>query len=172
MLETEKGESWSVTVFICPINELITVLPALWDVLVQNIEIAQIPHYTIRVTIRDLNNRPQAAVISWRVLRKEENSTRINEIITEKLIEFQITPLEGEEFMNYHKWYLTGEVREVWTRERCEILHQLSKTAILLMKKDLFKLPLNTECSRHHILHLLANMVGLQEESWKDVLNL
>lgn len=172
MLETEKGDNWSVLVFICPIDQLPVVLPALWDVIEKNNKIALIPNYTIRDTIRNINLQPKEAIISWRVLRKEKYSERISKFISKKLAEFQINLLEGELFMKYHKWYLTGEVREVWTRERCEILHQLSKTAILLMKKDLFNLPLNTICSRRHILHLLANMVGLQEEFWKDVLNL
>ena len=140
-LKTEQGDNWSITVFFCLIDQLTVVLPTLWDTLEQNNEIAWIPHYTIRGSIPDVQFQPKTAIISWRVFREKENFTKINEIITVKLAEFKITPLEGQLFMDYHKWYLAGQVRKIWTRERCEILHQISKTAILLMKHGLFNIP-------------------------------
>ncbi len=158
MLATEKGDNWSVTVFLCPIDRLIEVLPALWDVLEQNNKITLIPHYTIRGSFP----KQKIAIISWRVLRKNESTSRVDEIIRSKLIEYQIAPLKGEQFIKYHNWFLEGEVNEIWNRKSCELLHQLSDTAILIMKNGLFQ-DSSPVCSRGHTLHLLANMLGLQE---------
>jgi hypothetical protein len=150
-IETEVGDNWSVFFFEVSCATFKTVLFGLFQYL-REIEAAHMPHFMIREC-----TFTQHLGISLRVLRDHDNM----KIVDDRLAEFferKKLPYDRDPKGNRHAWLEKRTRNEKWNKERCEILHQLSKLAVSLAKDDIFG-----ASDRCHIAHYLVNMLGLQE---------
>jgi hypothetical protein len=155
-LLTEEGNSWTVMVFRCTVDEWGRILTDLFE-LIDNIEEGCLPHYKVSAAI------PRRILfISFRVLRDpiDENLVKkvLNKYALKNGIDYSLDPKKGEKYGNYHNWIRHSNKVPKWVRERCQALTHLSRLAILLSKNKI--LDFNV---RRDMVHLAVNMLGMRE---------
>jgi hypothetical protein len=157
-IDTTQGNNWTVFVFDINPGRWKFILPKLINLFPDSLTC--IPHFTVRA----FSIPPGIFLrISYRVLREIQNENKIvDEIIhfakVNNISKFRIDPQKGDEYSSYHAWIKKGKTSSKWTKERCEILHQMSKMVAIAAENDVF----DTD-SRAEWAHLAVNMFGVHE---------
>lgn len=150
--DTTDGSNWTVAVFRCPRKNWTEILSSFFSELDKQ-KLSLIPHYTIR----SFDQSTDSFIISFRILRKQENEGAIKSLI-QKLIrgyDHEIDPKGGTLFSNFHAWICHGERRAHWTKERCQILSKISRFALEIINS-------NTSIEdKLEQAHLFSNMIAV-----------
>lgn len=149
---TEKGNNWSVAVFRLPLKNWVNVIRELPSFLKSHKEFL-IPHYTIRAY------EGNSIIISFRILRNQQDEELVKSTIMDFLkdYEYEIDPIQGNKFYQYHAWISKGQSSSLWTNERCIILNKLSKFVSEIIDSD------TTKEERIQWGHLFSNMMTISD---------
>lgn len=157
---TEDGNNWTVVVFRCPRKNWIETLGSLFSELDKQ-RLSFIPHYTLRL----FDSSTDSFIVSFRTLRKQEDSESVKGLI-DKLLEgydHEIDPKTGSSFFQYHLWIYHGQVEPDWNRQKCQALSSISRLILSIIdSKTSFD-------QRYQWLHLFANMSAIfqiEERCW------
>jgi hypothetical protein len=150
--ETEEGSSWTVAVFACPRQNWTETLRDLYSLLDKQ-GLSLIPHYTIRA----FNRQNDSLLISFRVLRKQENEGAIKSLLEEfmKIYPHEIDPEAGSSFSNAHAWIRHGAKDPKRSLENCQTLSKLSRFVLEIFKSD------TTRDDKEEWTHLFSNMTAM-----------
>lgn len=156
---TKEGNNWTVVAFKCPKKNWTETLSSLFSELDKQKE-PLIPHYTIR----SCEPITDSLIISFRILRKQEDEEKIKSLIQNvmKGYSYEIDPKKGSQFYNFHRWINHGNVKEHWTEERCQILSKLSRFALEIINSKT-----NLE-DRIEWAHLFSNMIDVFD--WEKII--
>jgi hypothetical protein len=119
------------------------------------LEFSFVPHYTIR----SFESSTDSFIISFRILREQENGEVITSLIREliKRYDHEIDPKTGTMFSNFHMWIRHGQENSKWTKERCQILSMISRFVLEIIKSD------TRRDDKEEWTHLFSNMAGVFE---------
>jgi len=151
---TTEGSNWTVAVFSCPRKNWIEVLSSFFSELDKQ-KSSFIPHYTIR----SFEPSTDSFIVSFRILRKQENEGAIKSLI-QKLVkgyDHEVDPKAGTAFSNFHMWIRHGGRDSKWTMERCRILSKISRFVLEIIKSD------TSRDDKEAWTHLFSNMAGVFE---------
>lgn len=155
-LATENGDNWTVVVFKCGINELRHALNRLFAK-VDSLSGIEIPHFTLRSF-----EIGAMVTVSFRVLRNPAISDSVASEISDSLqqarLNYAVDPSLHQELGEFHAWIRHGGENPFWSRNRCELLSQLSRLVVSAAKSDVFEAR-----DRSLLAHLAVNMLFLQE---------
>lgn len=146
------GSNWTVAVFRCPRKNWTEILSSFFSELDKQ-KLSLIPHYTIR----SFEPPTDSLIISFRILRKQENEGAVKSLM-QKLIkgyDHEVDPKAGSFFSNFHKWIRHGERAEKWTKERCQIASKISRFVLEIIKSD------TSRDDKEEWTHLFSNMAGV-----------
>ncbi|MFX1286703.1 MAG: hypothetical protein ACFFB5_23905 [Promethearchaeota archaeon] len=162
-LPIQNGDNWTVLVFHCPITNSDKILIEIFDMFDQNTPLVSLPHYMVRG-----KDSLSDVVVSLRMFRKSKAESSIKNLLENILRKFGVTEIYSfnsqkvSDYYKYHNWIKNGEININWEYDQCEVLHDLSRICISLMKKNLF-FHSERNCSREHAIHLFIWMMGLRE---------
>ena len=150
--DTTEGSNWTVAVFRCPRKNWTEVLSSFFSELDKQ-KASFLPHYTIR----SFEPKADYFMISFRILRKQEDEKAIKSLIEEfmKGYAYEIDPSTESFFSVFHKWIRHGERGAHWTEERCQILSKTSRFALEVINS-------NTSMEdRLEWTHVFSNMIAI-----------
>jgi hypothetical protein len=146
---TEDGSNWTVAVFDLPRENWAEILKGLLRQF-ENKE-AKIPHYKIMRYVPE----SYSLKISFRVLRLQKHESLIKAKMAEALSEYK-PQIDLPKSVQHH-WIEKGLRMEYWTLERCQILNELSKDVLKIIRSD------TSLGDKENWTHLFSNMAGVFE---------
>ncbi len=158
---TEKGDNWTVVVFVCQSSKYEELVVQLSDDMEKTPE-ARLLNFMIRACIV-----PNQVIVSFRVLRDPKDEVTIKDHLrlfldtrkTKKHVQtYSIDPKGSDPLKPYHAWIHHGDAQPYWSRDRCEALNEQCQFVTRLSHRGLFSAE-----NRIHMAHLVVAFLGLQE---------